>query len=1644
MAISHPILRIATFVLAGVVWIASTTIRKHPLHAWIGLTLVTIGGASIGLLHGCRVEWLPALGIGLALGLGLFASITRAAELLSSAASGVQAAVLILTVIVTMLAQAQFNSNPAIAAGHLVAVAVLFGVRAWRDRKIRWAQTSMVVLALSLPYVAGLDLQKQLLHSTTLVFGLALLSFAWIGLTLVRKSSVLIGARSTVLWIYGAMALACMLARATIDDSAMSDALVFDLGGALLMTAALVWASWFSRSLVPSAMAMAIGLILAPEFKERLQEQFKELGWGSGLGSALTAFGLVLLSFRLRALPALQKLEGGDLYMGLTPYPFRRHDYTLFTLPMIVSAIFLTLKVETWNFFSSIDNSTLAFKVAAAMFVTGATWTLLAVYLKFNPLLRAVAPYLGLIAMEVGIAFGCSRVLDDPGPATITLLPGLWAVALFLLYRFVLESRFESVKVSLVPPTRSILKLQSLLYALGCGAALAFGEKPQDAFGLLITFTGLLLAWHGLESKRQLFGYFLVVLDWATLVCWAQQHRFLGLDAHAGLVASLILIILIQVSQAALEFRRPWYDFLRPLLIPFQVVCSLGVVLIGLYTVHITFQGKGPTSLEAGLTLIALLLTARALSSGIGALLAVLVWYCLLHAKSLEFLAPWETPALYLVAPWRMSMLALAMAVFGHLAKRIHAIQPRVLSGAYTPASMRWPAVPWMFVPAVMLPVFVAIYQVGMPGEWDRTQQACAPYIGAFTIGLVAFSNGVVLLYHLAGLFLSLGNIHVLFTFWGNALRNRGLSDVHLVALGIAAALLMGSVIRRLVRKVEIVRLINQSSLAWAGFVLVLISANYLIHPQLAEIKTARFAISGAMALLAGWYFRRAARHPSAGEEAYATICESFYQFGVTMAFWCGALMIPMLRHPTTALVAMAVPMLYFYSRAEFGWRRQSYTFVRYRVSAATVGFVVLALYVLRGCVQMVVFPETPFDTTYYHANSSVIVVLGLVLLRLQALGGTSWLSFYGGLSVMGGVYFALTALPGLSPFTHPVASAWAALAVAHFFTLASVQQSPLRTAIQRLAAIDAARWLELRRAWGYCLLAAAHGMVLWACIHYDQGLRASRMVAPLIAGAATLLIHQGILRCSHFYARVAQAEIALALHAGFRIPSYLHASDVVWAVLGLWAALLVLQPLISKVVSGWRMSIHAGFLALLTAAHVYYHGPQTPAGLWAVGLGAVLSAVTPRRSRTPETLGDWLSAGLLPWAPAWLAWFSQTPTLSSAFTPWPALVTVATLFGTGALALMLQRGWAEQYVGAARLSPRLYDQTISWMGAYGARIHAILLWACFGATILVQATHWGQRYAPRELVLIELLYAAFAVAAAFEGYARKNMLPYFLLEVCVLASYLVVRQQLAMTPGLWKPEYDVWASLAAFFGFVGAKQLLDQQPREVQIPLRSTLLALPAFSLTWITLHHLNTDLGLLVIGLHSAAFSYLGREDRESPYHLVAVGGFIGFVFQLFWAKLHVGVVYAYVIPVGIGLLVLLQLFKARVARDVRNGVRTVVLLAMIGSAVASALLDNQIPLLHHLVVMGLCLAAMALGGLLHIRLYVALGFGAMMVDLAVIFVKSVASMERTARMTIVGSSVLAVGAGLVFGAIYYKTHKREIGERLSRFRLRFSGWE
>jgi hypothetical protein len=922
----------------------------------------------------------------------------------------------------------------------------------------------------------------------------------------------------------------------------------------------------------------------------------------------------------------------------------------------------------------------------------------------------------------------------------------------------------------------------------------------------------------------------------------------------------------------------------------------------------------------------------------------------------------------------------------------------------------------------------MALVHTASPELRDRAVEVQTPYWGALTLGILAASLGRLSLFYGSGALLSLGNIHLVRTLLGDLLRAGGMSELHLICLGLGLTLLQATLVRRLVRQDQIAQMAARSCLVWAALILALLSANYLVHPNLESIGGFRFGVSGALSLLAGWYFRWAARHPAPGEERTAIWCEGFYHFGTTMALWCAALLVPALRHPVTALVALGLPVLYFYGRAE--WGRSE----RYLNSAATLGFLVLSLYVLRPVFQMILFPEAPFETEYYHRNSPCIFVLGMILLRLRALGGTSWLAFYGGLAVMGSVYFALTALPGMSPFHHPVESAWCALALAHFFTLASAQRSPLRTAIQRLAGIDVPEWQALRRPWGVCLLVASQGMALYGLLEYGSR---PLMVAPLLVGAASVWIHQGTLRGSTAYAVVGRVLFVLALHAGLVVPSYLPATHILWALVGLWAAILALD--VAVPVPG--MAGDAATLFVLSMAQVLFqHHPHSISGLWGAALAAGLAALTPRPSRSPGSTPETLAAASLPWAPAWLVGWSQASIPGA----WPVLAASGAVLLTGVAAGILGRFMTRDPWAAGRLRARLFDQSLSFLRSRGRVVFSAALGVSFLTTLIVLGVHPRGSFGIRELWLSEGLCVAFLAGWIVEGLSRRTMAPFFLAQASALAGFLALRSELLVPLHGWRPEYDLWVSLGVFLVFSAMRERLDSGRRHVLIPVQVGLLGLPAFSLAWSLLHPVGAEFALLLVGLHSAAFAFLGRDDRESPYHLVAIGGAVTFACVLFWSKLHLREVYAYVEPVGLGVLVLVQLFARKVAPEVRTGVRATALVGMLGSVGYYCLMDRGIPVANHLVLIVLCLALMGLGGLLRIRLYLALGFGALMADLLALFVKMVAHMERSVKMTLVGSMVLAMGAALVFGAIWVKTHQKELAAGLERWRLRFSGWE
>jgi hypothetical protein len=1670
--------RVAVFALAGVVWLYQAMRRNHELQHWIGLTLLSLSGASVALLTGFpRDPWLPIVGLLLSLLMGglHWLGRTRSQPLLARAAVGMQPTLALLTAVVAILAQWQFRSPPLLTAGVLLAVVAIFAWRAWRDEELRWVHSAMAIVGLTLPYLGCVDMLGRQLHGNTMVFGLAVTSCGWLVLVWLTKSNLLRQARSTVLMVFGSIAVAAMVLRVLFEGGPPATLQpwqqLMDYSGPLLMAVLLAIATYHMRSLLPAVMAAVIAVILFPELRARFEESFTAIGWGSGLGGSLSGLGLVLACFPLARAGWLRDLGEGDRFFGRIPFPFRRYDHTLFTWPLTASAVFLSVRVDTWAVLQNalpgqsignllqITSSLIPLKTAFAVCVSGVTWTLLAVLYRSRRG-AVIGVHLGWITLLAGLLLG-NHLLDTPWHwSWPVLVTGLILQLLDLVYSR-LKTTQSWIEASLTTPTRSVLAMGSLVLSTVCVIGLILHDASQfRVLAVLIGFVAIQLVRFGLVTGRTVFGGFLFVLTLVSLLSLTsvgEGHLLRRLSLADSLAPTLWLLLGVHVVHIGLEFARSTHERLRPLLAPFLLASSLlAVVLIVVNCFSTVLNLEVVTSGQRWMLLSLTLLAARNHGSGWLGLLGLLQAYLHTHvlAGELERFEPGSNIEA-LAEPWRCATLGLLAAVLGQAGRLLGRDRSSLLIGPFAQPVFRSPRVAWLFVPAVGFSLFATAYHTAVPVLRAESLQLWAPYLSTIGLVIVAWSWRSQSLAWLATAMVALGNIHSIRLYPGDTLIEQGLSEMHLASLGLVATLLQLSVMRELWRRDRVAAFVNRASLLLAGLVLVLICFNYVTDPGLADIRWERFVVSGIMAYIAALYFRSAARRPGEGEKVLVASCEAGYHFGVTLAIWCAALLIPALREPTTALFALAIPVVYFYARAEQGFASGFALARRYRDSAAALSFAIIGLWVFRVAFHLLMFPGREFDFETYHTNAPLILLLSIVMLRLHGLGGTSWLGLYGGLALVVGSFFTLTWIEVLRPLEHPIATAWCAIGLAHFWTLVSHQRSPLRTAVLRLGRIDGPDWFRFRRTWGVFLLIATHVATLWGLCEsfgvagFDRSEAKELLATPLLLGAASVVIHMGVIRHSVVYIGVGVFEIALAVHSGFLgIESYLPADQVVWVVLGLWAAGLVAWEFASRQMQTLKLGTISAGLAGLTMLHiVLHHHPDTAVGLWAFAVLVVLTAMTPRSTHSPRSGEESVAAGLLLVAPTWLVFFSQAR-LSDGFggvvSTWPLLATTAAVFTTGSLCRWFQVRLLPGYDAWERPQPRLFDQTLAVVGKTGRSLNSITLWLSFAVAVVVQLTHYREAFQTREVVLLCLLFAGFSVGWFYEGQQRRTMSAYIVLQLCVLGFFTVLRRQLINTTEFWTPQYDVWASLVVSFGLCGAKQVIDVRPREIRIPLMGTLLGLPVVALIWVLANDMDSGVALLVVGLHSLMFTFLGKDDRESPYNIVAVGGFVAFVLITFWTQLELKLLHAYVIPVGLGILVLLQLFSGRIDIDTRNRVRMVSLLAMLTSAGYYPLVSDDHPVAFNLTLIVLCLVSMGLGSFLRIRLYLFLGFAGLLVDVASIIFKVVRVADLTTQRAAIGVVLLVIGIGLVGGTMYYKTRRDQINVIIDRWRGKLGGWE
>jgi hypothetical protein len=571
--------------------------------------------------------------------------------------------------------------------------------------------------------------------------------------------------------------------------------------------------------------------------------------------------------------------------------------------------------------------------------------------------------------------------------------------------------------------------------------------------------------------------------------------------------------------------------------------------------------------------------------------------------------------------------------------------------------------------------------------------------------------------------------------------------------------------------------------------------------------------------------------------------------------------------------------------------------------------------------------------------------------------------------------------------------------------------------------------WPKLRETVGKTALLGAHFLAFAAIVHPGVDTHA---MAPLLLGTASLLVHHGIVRGGGLYFDLAAIELLVAVHADLFVPSTLRLDDAVWVVLGIRAALLAASTRVSAFEKA-RTQLWGTATACLAVLHVCRR-PWSTTGLVAAGVLAVLTALVPRERRSPTTVGERLVVALLLAMPAWLVCFGsgrwEEIGVRAALESEPLLRTLLTIFLTAVAARTapLWAGRARPEGGAVRAAHQVRQFLEDSASVHGAAPRG-------PAGRALSRRPLRDAYTNPELALSRP-----PGRPRGRGYRRGRRQGWWvdcLVAVAALAAAIgLLRRQLLLRTDLWTYEYDLWLSLAVSATLTGLKQRLDRQDGapEIKRPVALSILVMPAFAIFWALTHGLGSDMVLLVVGLNSVLFAFLGHERRDSPYNLVAVVGFVAFVLIVFWSKLELKVLHAYTVPVGVGVLLLLQLFEKDVKEAARARIRLTTLALMLGSAAYHALLDPRHPLAFNLALLLLCLGCMAVGSFLRVGLYVGLGLSVLLLDLASLAVKAL--QRGVAGLHDLGGGRFCSAPWSAAG-VHRKARREEIDARLSRWR-------
>ncbi len=770
---------------------------------------------------------------------------------------------------------------------------------------------------------------------------------------------------------------------------------------------------------------------------------------------------------------------------------------------------------------------------------------------------------------------------------------------------------------------------------------------------------------------------------------------------------------------------------------------------------------------------------------------------------------------------------------------------------------------------------------------------------------------------------------------------------------------------------------------------------------------------------------------------------------GVTIGILCFALLI--MTHlagiaatPGNILYIIGLAPLWFYGRTASRRRNdQPHTYARNAAVVLLTGF--LACYFVPHLFRFLAFPSYAPGFAQYQHYALPALIASLLLFRLHACGGGIFGLIAGSIAGITALFFLLTAVPGLFVEYSPPSVG----ETFQFFTLVAVLLSYavllsigtrgwLKYALLALGDMEKEVWHLLRKVLFFFLVGVTH-LLFGMTLLFHAGQQLLGVLFLLMAG---LWIITGVQFEHVVFYSAAYLEVVAAIFSCRFFPSFCPETWIIWLLIVLFIALIPLYSLFLKPRYEDMESSYYPWLAI-TAGLVFYeqitfYGVHSSFGivplfiLWL----AVFFVPAPVSAREDDLFKAFL--GLLVYCPALFFLVQQgTPTLD--FLPRAVLTVVIT-----SCLIIGYRLYDWQWLSEEDTSEPRIVHHLHW---FLIQPHSLLIFFLL-STFAMFVIHWLTFTEGAEMFagqFLSLLVVQGILAVYWFDLARKAKKWWWtvLAEAMVGGIVFVLRWGLPMQFDLpWTINWDLTIGLIVAVAITAARPLLKHQDKSLRIPIRFTLFGLPIVTGLYALDFQASFEILSRVILLYSIIFLWQAYNEKDRLVLAYAFVGFNAFLILLFLDQ-EIRSLQAYLTPVCISVLILVQIFRDITSKTTANAVRGVTLLILLGMAMFEAIVQHALSPMSHLLLISLSILAFTAAALLKIRIFAAGGLFCFVVDIIAILVIVLKQQDADLKV-VLGVTFTAGGTAILAASLFYLKHKAKIQHLLHRMNTIFSSWE